>query len=168
MSVRSQLLSLAVIGVATCAQAPAMAETQVDTQPFHLGSANITSTDIRNSLSEASADFGAVIAGKCPVFAKFKTGTFLPADGGTVFFYGHGYRLTIAKSLTNVGLTSDNGTAHVVSGYLYGPSITFDPTVMAGNGSTVGHVTFYSADALNTLLGGSERDCTNVSEEGRH
>lgn len=97
----------------------------------------------RRTLSEASADFNAVASGKKPVYAIFDEQAPLPSDGGTTYYQGKGYRLTILMSLSSFG--AFRGTA-------YGPILRFDPPFAPGNTSEISDVRVYSRDALSKLL----------------
>ncbi|RDZ28047.1 hypothetical protein [Lysobacter silvisoli] len=97
----------------------------------------------RRTLGEASADFQAVVAGKPPVHAVFDAQAPLPSDGGTTFYQGRGYRLTVLKSLSSFG--SFHGVA-------YGPILRFDPPFAPGHTAEVSDIRVYSRDALAQRL----------------
>ena len=94
-------------------------------------------------LIEASEDFKAVLEGKKPVHAKLDLDVPLPSDGGTVFYLGNKYNLTIVKSLSSFGS---------VHGYVYGPAIFFDKAFATGNSSAMSSTKFYSTESLKQLL----------------
>ncbi len=85
-------------------------------------------------LQQASDDFCAVVAGKNPIHAKFDTLAAVPSDGGTLFYVGRKYKLTVLNSLSSFG--SLNGTAH-------GPIITFDESFAPGNTSMISNIRVY-------------------------
>jgi hypothetical protein len=95
------------------------------------------------SMQEAEADFAAVLAGCSPTHAQVIKDAPLPADGGTRFYQGNGYRLTVVKMLVQAG---------GVSGFVYGPLLVFDSGVMSGNGNKIESTSFYSSSAMGRLL----------------
>jgi hypothetical protein len=97
----------------------------------------------REAIVAASEDFEAVRAGRAPVHAKLDRLAALPADGGTEFFVGSTYRLTIEKSLSAFG---------GLQGYLYGPILSFDEGFAPGNEQRISDTRFYTAEQLNRLL----------------
>lgn len=99
----------------------------------------------RQTISEAVRDFQDVVAGKLPTFAKVDGDMPLPADGGTTFYVGRGYRLTIVRSLSSFGK---------LDGFVYGPVITFDPAFAPGNVGQIASTRFYTPEQMGALLGG--------------
>jgi hypothetical protein len=93
-----------------------------------------TSQEDQAILREASEDFCAVVSGKKPVHAKFDTTADLPSDGGTLFYIGHKYKLTVLNSLSGFG--TFHGTAH-------GPIITFDEPFAQGNTNVISSIRVY-------------------------
>ena len=102
----------------------------------------MTASD-RKTLMEASEDFRAVAAGKKPVHAVFDQAAPLPSDGGTTFYKGHGYELTILLSFSGFGGQSANA---------YGPIIKFDPSFAPGNTSEISDIRVYSSEELRRFL----------------
>jgi hypothetical protein len=98
-------------------------------------------------LQNAVEDFNAVVEGKRPIHAMVDTDVPLPADGGTTFYKGDGYKLTIVKSLN--GIMRGKEYTH---GYVYGPIISFEPDVMIGNFANIQYLTFYREEKLHKLL----------------
>jgi hypothetical protein len=94
-------------------------------------------------------DFNAVLIGRPPIHAKVARDLPLPADGGTTFYRGDGYKLTIIKSLFSFG----DPQKSAIHGYMYGPVIEFDSALGTGNTSNINHVSFYPAETLNKLIG---------------
>ncbi|MDI9239099.1 hypothetical protein QLQ15_09275 [Lysobacter sp. LF1] len=92
------------------------------------------STEDQQVLREASEDFCAVVSGKEPRHAKFDDTAALPSDGGTLFYVGRKYRLTVLNSLSSFG--SLNGTAH-------GPILTFDESFAPGNTNVISNIRVY-------------------------
>ena len=92
------------------------------------------SSDDQLILREASEDFCAVVAGKAPIHAKFDKTAALPSDGGTLFYIGRKYKLTVLNSLSQFG--TYQGTAH-------GPIITFDDSFAPGNTNTISSIRVY-------------------------
>lgn len=107
------------------------------------GTAAKLSPDVQKCLLAALADFRAVQAGKSPVNATLDANRPLPADGGTTYWSGPGYRLSVIKSLARVG---------GIDGYMYGPVLEFLVPLSVGNDVPISSVSFYSADELRTLL----------------
>ena len=98
-------------------------------------------------LQNAVDDFNAVIDGKRPVHAEVDKDVPLPADGGTTFYKGDGYKLTIVKSLNGIMRGKE-----YIHGYIYGPVISFEPDVMSGNFPNIQYLTFYTGDELQKFL----------------
>jgi hypothetical protein len=98
-------------------------------------------------LQKALDDFNAVLVGNRPVHAKVDKDVPLPADGGTTFYKGDGYKLTIVKSLNGIMRGKE-----YIHGYIYGPIVSFEPDLMTGNFPSVQHLTFYIAEELQKLL----------------
>ena len=99
-------------------------------------------------LQAAVEDVNAVLAFKRPTHAKLDAQAPLPADGGTTFYKGDGYSLTIVKSLFS--FTGADGKA--VHGYMYGPALALEDDLGVGNGVSISRVSFYPADKLHELL----------------
>lgn len=136
--------SIVVLAIAllasSCVQTP---QTQIDQGPFvGLDIAKLTESD-RRVITEASEDFRAVVAGKKPMHAVFDKDAPLPSDGGTTFYQGKGYRLTILVSLSDFG--DFHGTA-------YGPIVEFERTFAPGNTSEISDIRVYSSDAFGKLM----------------
>jgi hypothetical protein len=98
----------------------------------------------RQTLLEASEDFQAVLSGKSPIHASEDSNADAPADGGTSFYVGKRYKLTVFKSISSFGS---------ISGYVYGPKIVFDDDFSPGNVSYVTSLRFYTSQQLKLLLG---------------
>ena len=100
-------------------------------------------------LRQAVDDFNAALEGKHPIHAIVDKDVPLPADGGTTFYKGDGYKLTIVRSLN--GMMRGEEYVH---GYIYGPIISFEPDVMTGNFPNIQHLTFYTGEELQKHLAG--------------
>jgi len=111
--------------------------------PFDGTDLQSISKDKRQIIIEASEDFQAVLSGKPPKHAKEDSNADLPADGGTSFYVGKGYSLTIVKSLSSFG---------GLNGFIYGPTIRFDTNFAPGNLSYVSNLRFYTDEKLRLLL----------------
>jgi hypothetical protein len=121
---------------------------------FHIDTAsarNIFGEIAFGVLQKALDDFNAVLAGRPPVHAQADRDQPLPADGGTTFHRGEGYKLTVLKSLNGIMRGKD-----YVHGYIYGPIISFAPGIMSGNYPNVQHLTFYTGEELQKLLQGND------------
>jgi hypothetical protein len=90
------------------------------------------SDEDRLILKEASEDFCAVIAGKDPIHARVAPGVDLPSDGGTRFYVGRKYKLTVLSSLSSFG---------GYPGVAYGPILKFDDSFARGNTSEISSIT---------------------------
>ena len=95
------------------------------------------------TIRESNEDFILVLAGHNPRYAKFDKDAPLPRDGGTTYYKGKGYTLTILKSLSSFGK---------LQGYIYGPIIKFDEKFAPGNWNTIESLRFYTSEQLNTLI----------------
>jgi hypothetical protein len=98
-------------------------------------------------LQKVLDDFNAVLSGNLPIYARVDQDHPVMSDGGTTFYKGDGYKLTIYMSL--------NGIMHgkeYIHGYIYGPVIRFEPEVMVGNYPTIQQLSFYPGEELNKLL----------------
>jgi hypothetical protein len=98
-------------------------------------------------LQKALDDFNAVLDGKHPIHAAVDKDVPLPADGGTTFYKGDGYKLTIVKSLNGIMRQEE-----YIHGYIYGPVVSFERHVMTGNFPNIQHLTFYPGEELQKLL----------------
>ena len=98
-------------------------------------------------LHYALDDFNAVIAGRPPIHAAVDPDVPLPADGGTKFYKGDGYKLSVIKSLNGILRGKE-----YVHGFIYGPIIAFQAEVMTGNFPNIQHLTFYTSEELKKLL----------------
>ncbi len=96
----------------------------------------------RGVIAEASEDFELVKLGKSPIHAKVDQAMAVPADGGTSFYVGNHYRLTIVKSLSSFG---------PLTGYVYGPVLAFDKSFATGNMQTVSSTRFLTPAQLSAL-----------------
>ncbi len=98
-------------------------------------------------ITEASEDFVAVLSGRPPVHAKYDESVDVAADGGTAFYAGNGYKLTVMKSISSFGQ---------LSGMAYGPVLVFDKSFASGE-QYISSVRFYTNEQLRTLLRSSEQ-----------
>ena len=134
------VLALA-ITVSACSQQSALP--QLEAGPFiGVDMSKLPARDCK-IIQEASEDFRAVVQGKKPTHAKFDSDAPLPSDGGTHFYKGDGYDLTISISLSDFGEFS--GTA-------YGPILTFDDKFAPGNTNQISDIRVYSSDELRKFL----------------
>jgi len=134
------------IAYAFAGSLPAYGQTPDDPGPFADVDLAALAPAQRDSIRAAHEDFARVVAGAEPIHAIADAATPLPADGGTRFFRGNGYRLTILKSLSSFG----SGDARVV-GFVYGPVLTFDPEIAQGNTATLVQTRFYTPAQLRAL-----------------
>ncbi len=112
--------------------------------PFEGVDLSLLAPEERRTINEAARDFQDVVAGKAPTFAKIDEDMPLPADGGTTFYVGRGYSLTIVRSLSSFGK---------LNGFVYGPIITFDSAFAPGNVRQITNTRFYTLEQMRDLLG---------------
>lgn len=96
----------------------------------------------RSALRQAGEDVRAVAAGRAPPHARLDADAPLPADGGTCYYLGHGYRLTVLRQLCGVGAQT---------AIAYGPILQLDETLFAGPVPAVSDVRMYAPAALQQL-----------------
>ena len=107
------------------------------------GEKPITVTKDKTQLQMAIEDYNSVISGKPPIHAIIDEKHPLPADGGTTFYQGSGYKLEIRKRLTE-----ENN----IGGFIYGPIIVFDRTNDSGSNKDMSSLKFYNESDLKKLL----------------
>jgi len=98
-------------------------------------------------LEDALEDFNAALNYKVPPHATFDEKAGLPADGGTRYYKGRGYQITVVKSLFSMGEGKQR-----IHGFLYGPVLTLAPELGSGNDDSLSRISFYPVDTLNKLL----------------
>ncbi len=101
----------------------------------------------RKIITEASEDFVAVLSGHSPVHAKYDESVDVPASGGTAFYVGNGYKLTVKKSISSFGQ---------LHGMAYGPVLEFDKSFMSRE-QYISNVRFYTNEQLKALLSSSQQ-----------
>ncbi len=94
--------------------------------------------------AHAKADFDAILAGKKPIYAIPDKDKSDFADGGTTFYVGEGYALTLMSRLTQ-----EKG----VNGYTYGPILTFTSPDKSIKPKEMSSVRFYTLEELKKLRG---------------
>jgi len=98
----------------------------------------------RDALRQADADFRAVAAGRAPLHARIDTEAPLPADGGTRYYLGQGYRLTVLRRLSSIGAQT---------AIAYGPILQLDEALFAAATlPAISDVRLYTHAALGQLL----------------
>lgn len=107
--------------------------------PFSGIDLRILPRDQAKAIQEASEDFALVMRGRKPRHASFDKDAPLPTDGGTTYYLGRGYQLTICHSIASFG---------DLSGYSYGPIVTFDSEFATGDFSAI---RFYTSEQLEAL-----------------
>ncbi len=117
--------------------------------PFQGVELDTRSPEQREIITRASEDFERVLQGKKPKNAALDEQAPLPADGGTLFYVGKGYRLTVIKSLSSFGSTGEG-----LQGHVYGPVLSFPKSFAPGNMSEVVSLRFYTNQQLQALTGG--------------
>ena len=130
------LVFLAIATLAGCNRSdfPPAASTACQS-PFVGVDQSDASHEERRILLEASEDFCAVVSGKEPIHAKFDSDAALPSDGGTKFYIGRKYKLTVLNSLSSFG--GFNGMAH-------GPVIKFEESFAPGNTNVISSIRVYA------------------------
>jgi hypothetical protein len=137
-------LSILLLVTGCSKPSPQVISSNPKAMPFVGLSSTTLSDDDRKIIMEASDDFLSVVAGKKPVHAHVDEDADLPADGGTTYYVGAGYKLTVVKSLSSFG---------EFNGYVYGPKLTFNEDFAPGNVSTISDIRVYSDVELDRLLG---------------
>jgi hypothetical protein len=127
----------------------ALAGSALPSGPFQGVELDTLSPEQREIITQASEDFERVLQGKEPKNAALDEKAPLPADGGTLFYAGKGYRLTVIKSLSSFGNAGDG-----LQGYVYGPVLSFPKSFAPGNMSEVVSLRFYTNQQLQALAGG--------------
>ncbi|AJC44622.1 hypothetical protein [Xanthomonas sacchari] len=98
----------------------------------------------RDALRQADADFRAVVAGRAPLHARIDSEAPLPADGGTRYYLGRGYRLTVLRRLSSIGAQT---------AVAYGPILQLDEALLAcATLPAISDVRLYAHAALAQLL----------------
>jgi len=122
---------------------------------FHMDAAKarkLFGKETLTRLQKSLDDFNAVMDGKYPVYAEIDKGVPLLSDGGTTYYKGDGYKLTIVMSLNGIMRGKE-----YIHGYIYAPIISFEASVMRCNFPNIQHVTFYEGDELKKLLRGRKK-----------
>ena len=124
------------VAALVAASMPSIGTAQVlSAGPFTGVNLSPLSADERRTIVEATEDFEAVKVGKAPVHARVDKHAALPADGGTTFYIGHKYKLTVESSLSSFG---------ALQGWVYGPIVVFDESLAPGNENTFSGLRFYT------------------------
>ncbi len=92
--------------------------------------------------SLAKEDFAAVVAGRKPVHAVLDDSKPLLSDGGTTFYKGVGYSLTVQSSIS---------TKNGIDGFLYGPIVTFPKLKGGHEAKELNGVRFLSTEEFKKL-----------------
>ncbi|MBD7924296.1 hypothetical protein [Xanthomonas bonasiae] len=99
----------------------------------------------RDALRHADADFRAVAAGRVPLHARIDPEAPLPADCGTRYYRGQGYRLTVLRRLSSIGAQT---------AIAYGPILQLDEALFAAAAlPAISDVRLYTPAALGQLSG---------------
>lgn len=123
----------------------ALAGTALPSGPFQGVELDTLSPEQREIITQASEDFERVLHRNAALDEKAP----LPADGGTLFYAGKGYRLTVIKSLSSFGNSGEG-----LQGYVYGPVLSFPKSFAPGNMSEVVSLRFYTNQQLQAQTGG--------------
>ena len=123
------------------------ADSSLSFGPFQGVDLSVLSPSQREIISQASEDFDRVQKGKKPKYAVTNDQAPVPADGGTEFFIGNEYKLTVVKSLSSFG-----GSEGRLDGYVYGPVVSFSNSFALGNTSQVVNLRFYTREQLQKLI----------------
>jgi hypothetical protein len=102
-------------------------------------------------LQEAVEDFNAVLNFKRPIHAKVDKDAAVPADGGTHYYVGNGYRLTWVQSWFELrnGADANQSRNSALSGFMFGPILKLEGF---GGLGEVSSVSFYPSEKLAKLL----------------
>jgi len=136
------MLRLTIIAILVIVSTLARAAPPLSFVPFQGVDLSALSPSQRKTIIQASEDFERVLKGKTPKHAVLDEEAPHPADGGTQFFIGKGYKLTIIQSLSSFG---------ALNGYIYGPVISFSKPFAPGNMSDVVGLRFYTSEQLHRL-----------------
>lgn len=139
----NELVAALAIAIQTSSSFQQSASPQLRPGPFVGVDVSKLSARDGQVIKDASEDFRAVVQGKKPIHAKLDEDAPLPSDGGTHFYKGDGYELTVSISLSSFG--GFNGTA-------YGPILTFDDKFAPGNTNRISDIRVYSNEELGKLL----------------
>jgi len=126
----------------------AQAETVLASGPFQGVDLAVLGPEQRQIIIQASEDFDLVVQGKRPKNAVVDEHAPQFQDGGTLFYLGKGYQLTVVKSLSTFGSSAEER----LIGYVYGPVLRFAASFAPGNSSTVESLRFYTPEQLRALL----------------
>ncbi len=118
------------------------AEQLLQDGPFALVDLSALPEQDAQIIREANEDFICVLQGRKPQNAKFDEKAVLFKDGGTTYYKGKGYSLTIVQSISSFGK---------LHGYIYGSVIVFDKNFAPGNTNTVSSLRFYTINQLKEL-----------------
>jgi hypothetical protein len=113
------------------------------TGPFKGVNLSSLSASDRSVILMATEDFESVKSGRPPKHATLDKRAPVPADGGTEFYVGNKYKLEVQKSLSTLG---------TLTGFIYGPILTFDKSFAPGNSATITGVRFYTMEQMRKLL----------------
>jgi len=138
-------LKIAIATLALCLTAPA-SEKVLSDGPFSGIDLSKLNRSQAKSILEASEDFALVTQGRKPKHASVDKKAPLPLDGGTTYYSGRGYRITIFQSIATFG---------EIIGYSYGPHLTFDSDSASGEFSDV---RFYTGEQLEKLKSESQKN----------
>lgn len=125
------ILAVVIVALTGCTKS-------TELQPFSKEQPKMSAS---NSENYAKEDFEAVLKGQKPVHAIPDPKKPDLADGGTTFYSGEGYSLTVKSTLSE-----KDG----IKGYMYGPIIEFKD---ADKTKEMSDVKFYSTDDLKKLRG---------------
>lgn len=139
----NELVAALAIAIQTSSSFQQSASPQLQPGPFVGVDVSKLSARDGQVIKDASEDFRAVVQGKKPIHAKLDEDATLPSDGGTNFYKGDGYELTVSISLSSFG--GFNGTA-------YGPILTLDDKFAPGNTNRISDIRVYSNEELRKLL----------------
>jgi hypothetical protein len=135
-------ISIILMAISTIASA----NSSLSFGPFQGVDLSALSVSHRETIAQASEDFDLVQKGKKPKYATVDSKAPLPADGGTSYFIGKGYRLTVVKSISTFGRDQ-----RALNGLVYGPIISFSKSFALGNSSDVVGLRFYTAKQFQQL-----------------
>ena len=142
---------LTLILILLALSATAQADTWLQFGPFQGADLSILGPAQRETIIQASEDFDLALKGKKPKHAILDDKAPSPADGGTAFFVGKDYKLTIIKSISTFG-----GAEGRLLGYVYGPVVRFEKSFAPGNMSEVESLRFYTSEQLKELMSNNQ------------
>ena len=133
--------------------AAAAADLLCAADPFPFADLTVLDDERGEILRKAAEDFCLVTQGKGVRHASPDRSVALPSDGGSSYYKGDGYRLSIVQELNVI----KGGQGADLEGFMYGPILVLDEAVFPGVGTPQSAVRFYTFEAFRALFSGEKR-----------